>query len=61
MSTSLTIGNENRANLFIRDLFLRVSLGTRFAIAVKSLFHTTGAVPKKVSTFSIPGYDEKSG
>ena len=54
ISTSLTIGNEKSANLLINDLSLSASFGTKFAIAVNNLFHTTGAVPKKVSTFLIP-------
>ena len=54
ISTSRTIGNENKANLFMSDLFLRISWGIRVAMRAKSLFHTTGAVPKKVSTFSMP-------
>lgn len=54
MSTRRTIGNEKRANLFIKSTFFNAFCGTKLAIAANSLFQMTGAVPKKVSTLSIP-------
>jgi hypothetical protein len=54
MSTRRTIGSEKRANLFIKSTFFSALCGTKLAMAANSLFQMTGAVPKKVSTLSIP-------
>ena len=59
ISTSRTIGKENNANLFIKSTFFKAACGIRLAMAVNSLFQITGAVPKKVSTLSMPVNNEE--